>query len=209
MFKDSHRLPAVAGFEIPRLATADQRRVHEPSCGIWDIPPSFAVEHLLAHGIEGPAAATYLSAVTPLYAAAARIMAQLAGLLLLGTTSTTRGLPLDHPILASARAQMQEASDRQRALPAPASALRHRWAMTAIMEGLAAALLQIETTSATLDGHSRQEQVTQIARQLHLVQRLLVAAAVPNVGITPVDLSAACCSCGSAPLINAQLRGRQ
>ena len=180
------------------MTAPNDGRVHHVTCGIWDIPPTSQVEHLLSISSATPEGATYLSAVTPLYAATARILAQLAGLLLLGMTSGARGLPLDHMIFASARAQLAEASERLQALRAPASALRHRAAMDAIIDGLTATAQLIGATSASLDGQRRQEDVSQIARRLHVVQHLLVAAAVPNVGITPVDLSAACCSCGSA-----------
>jgi hypothetical protein len=192
----------------------DYRRVHQVDCGMWEIPPTSEVEHLLSIGIETAAAAAYLSHITPIYAASARTLAQLAGLLLLGMTGGTRGLPLDHMILASARQQLLEASERLKGLRAPAIALRHQSAMMAIMGGLMAALKQIETTSASLDGHRKQEEVTQVARRLHVVQHLLVAAAVPNVRITPVDLSFACCSCGAAqpdkatPTVG-QARGRR
>lgn len=180
------------------MTASDHGRVHHATCGIWDIPPTSQVEYLLSISSATPAGAAYLSAITPLYAACARTLAQLAGLLLLGMTGGPRGLPLDHMILASARSQLLEASERLQALRAPASAARHWTAMTTIMDGLAAALQLIDGTSSFLDGHRRQEDVTQIARRLHAVQHLMVAAAVPNVGITPVDLSAACCSCGSA-----------
>ena len=212
---DASRLfPAVPKLGVPQTTALDHRRVHEVNCGIWDVPPTSEVEHLLTIGIETPAAAEYLSAITPLYAACARTLAQLAGLLLLGMTGGTRGLPLDHMILASARGQLLEASERLKWLRTPAIALRHRSAMTAIVDGLTAALQQIDTTSASLDGHRRQEEATKIARRLHVVQHLLVAAAVPNVRITPVDLGSACCSCGSTQLVNAtptvgQARGKQ
>lgn len=180
------------------MTALDHRRVHQANCGIWDIPPTSQVEHLLSIGIETPAAATYLSLITPIYAALARTLAQLAGLLLLGMTSGTRGFPLDHMIFASARGQLHEASDRLKSVRAPALALRHHAAMTEIVDSLSAALQQIGTTSAALDGSQKQQQARQIAHRLHVVQHIMVAAAVPNVGITPVDLSAACCSCSSA-----------
>lgn len=181
----------------------EHTQVHQANCGIWEIPQTAEIEHLLASGVDDPATASYLSAVTPLYSAAARSLSQLAGILLLAMTSRTPGLPLDHVILASAREQLREASERLRGLAAPSSALRHRSTMTDAMEGLAAALRMIDSIRASLDPHRRQQDVTVILRQLHVVQRLLIGAALPTVDIAPVDLNRSCCNCASAQSRNA------
>ena len=188
------------------MTFAEHKQVHQAQCGIWEIPQTAEIEYLLANGVNDPTVATYLSAITPLYSAASRILSQLAGLLLLAMTSQSSGLPLDHVILSSAREQLQEASDRLRGLAPLSSALRHRSIMTDAMEGLAAALGMIDLTRASLDPHRRQQDVTIILRQLHVVQRLLIVAALPTVNIAPVDLSMACCTCVSGKSTNAAIK---
>ena len=188
------------------MTFTEHKQVHQAKCGIWEIPQTAEIEYLQANGVDDPAVAAYLSAVTPLYSAAARSLSQLAGLLLLAMTSQTLGLPLDHVILSSAREQLQEASDRLRGLAAPSSAHRHRFIMTDAMDGLAEALRMIDSTRASLDSYRRQQDVAVILRQLHVVQRLLIVAALPTVNIAPVDLSLACCTCASGESRNAAIK---
>jgi hypothetical protein len=111
-------------------------------------------------------------------------------------TGLSRGIALDHPIQSSVLDQLAEISARLPALTAPPAARRHHVVMTDILARLSAVPQQLDQISRMLGNQSRREEVGAVARQLYVVQRLLVEAAVPKAGIAPVDLSQACCTCG-------------
>lgn len=172
--------------------------IHDAQCGIWDIPDASQVDVILDGGYRDEAVASYLAHASPLYNVLSRVLAQLSGVLLLAMTRGHRDLSLDHAIYTTAVEQLAEARDRLRALKSPPAAARHHAALQELAACLADAAKTMDSLSALVGQHARDDARHDIIRKLHVAQRLLIATAEPDANITPVDFSHACCTCGAS-----------
>ncbi|MBO0904724.1 hypothetical protein [Jiella sonneratiae] len=177
---------------------------HASHCDVWDLPPPPEADARLAHVEPGDEAMQrYRSGVRPVYETLARVMAQLSGLFLLRLTGGGRALQLDHPMFGVACDQLAAGRDDLRALAVPAAATRHHAALSLMAGHLAAAAQAMDRLAASRGAAPDEDGKRGVLRQLHAAQGLLIAAAEPDAGITPIDFSHACCSCGSAVRLKA------
>lgn len=176
---------------------ANHPALHAADCGVWDIPRTQDIDLLVSGPGFDDAAATYLTEIAPLYHSLAQVLAQVSGVLLLAMTSRHGAIPLDHSAWQEARRRLAEAPQRMRGLKLPPAAATHFRAMEEIAAHLGAAAAEVEAAATTLAETPREARLRQALARLHAAQKLLVAAAVPDAKITPVDLSHACCNCGA------------
>ncbi|MEJ8569962.1 hypothetical protein [Microbaculum marinum] len=169
--------------------------IHGADCSIWDLPADAAPDALIGEGIDRDEVIAYLGAARPVYDAFKRVLGQFAGLLLLSQADSRSVVDLDLPMHTSARDQLLEATERLRAVPATAAVERHRDALLAIAGLLRSGLEKLEKD---LSSPRRAEaEFEAMSALLHEAQRRLLAASEPRAGMTPVDFSHACCSCGA------------
>ena len=121
-----------------------------------------------------------------------RCLGQMAGLLLLLQTrcldSHRAGVTHD-----AMREILAELSDRLRALKAPEGAQRHFRALEALVRQLEAGAEQLNRQKDLIDPASAD--LDALVRKLFAIQQGLLAAAQPRAGLSPVDFTAACCTC--------------
>ncbi len=176
-----------------RLDRATPHTVHRADCDIWQTPQDAEPEALIAEGIEDEAVVRYCSAARPVYDAYKRVLGQLSGVLLLAQTGADDPGWRDR-ILDTAESQLAEARERVNALrPAPAVARHHE-----TLAGLAVQLGRLHSEirhQALLVGARREWDG--LVSDLYAAHRRLLAASEPRAGMTPVDFSHGCCSCGS------------
>lgn len=176
-----------------RLAETAPRSVHSADCTIWETPPDAQPDALLAAGINEDEVVRYCGEVRPVYDAFKRVLGQLSGVLLLAQTGA------DDPawresILDTAKGQIEAARDRLATLRPSRPAQRH-------YDALVRLAAQLEALHAEIRGETRlvgaEREWDRLVSELFSVHRGLLAVSEPRAGMTPVDFSHACCSCGA------------
>lgn len=172
------------------------RRLHRSDCDVWDLPAADAAGSLQPSTGLDPETDRYLAEIAPAYERLGRVMAQLGGIFLLTLTrdGTGAGLHLDHAMYSVARTQLAEARDTIRAARPPATARRHHAGLSDLDDHLGEAADGMDRAAASRGVADTDRR--DILRRLAAAQRLLVACAEPDVGMTPVDFENACCNCG-------------
>lgn len=178
-----------------QLDGAGSGTVHQADCSIWDTPADAAPDALIGEGIDRNDVIAYLGAVRPIYDALKRVLGQFAGLLLLAQADSRPVVDLDLPMHTSAKDQLREATDRLRAVRSTAAVERHRGALQTIADLLLAGLEKLESDlSSPRRAEAEMEAMMMLLSQ---AQQRLLAVSEPRAGMTPVDFSHACCSCGA------------
>jgi hypothetical protein len=166
--------------------------IHDPNCSMWDTPAESGPDHLVTIGYHDERVAAYLSTLRPVYDAMKRCLGQMAGLLLLLQTrcldSHRAGVTHD-----AIRKILVELSDRLRALKAPEGAQRHFRGLEDLVRQLEAGAEQLNRQKDLIDPASAD--LDALVRRLFAIQHGLLAAAEPRAGLSPVDFTAACCTC--------------
>jgi hypothetical protein len=166
--------------------------IHDPDCSTWDTPAESGADHLVAIGYQDERIALYLSTLRPVYDAMKRCLGQMAGLLLLLQTRCLdpHRAGVTHDAM---REGLAEISDRLRALQAPEGAQRHFRGLEALVRQLEAGAEQLNRQKDLIDPASAD--LDALVRRLFAIQQGLLAAAEPRAGLSPVDFTAACCTC--------------
>jgi hypothetical protein len=166
--------------------------IHDPDCSTWDTPAESGADHLLAIGYQDERIAAYLSTLRPVYDAMKRCLGQMAGLLLLLQTRCLdpHRAGVTHDAM---REILTELSDRLRALQAPEGTHRHFRGLEALVRQLEAGAEQLNRQKDLIDPASAD--LDALVRRLFAIQQGLLAAAEPRAGLSPVDFTAACCTC--------------
>lgn len=166
--------------------------IHRPDCSTWDTPAESRADHLVSIGYRDESIAVYLATLRPVYDAMKRCLGQMAGLLLL---LQTRSLDPHRASLAhdAIRDLLVELSDRLRALTAPEGAQRHFQRLEALVRQLEAGAEQLNRQKDLIDPASTG--LDALVGRLFAAQQGLLAAAEPRAGLSPVDFTAACCTC--------------
>jgi hypothetical protein len=110
----------------------DTRTIHSAACDIWETPALSAPDALLDQGYRDETTIAYLSAISPIYHALSRILAQFSGLLLLSMSAGRSELSLDHSMHQTALDQLCEAGERLAPIKVPPMADRHYRALAEI-----------------------------------------------------------------------------
>ncbi len=171
------------------------RPLHEVDCDVWDLPRTDTAEPLHPETGHDPATDRYLARIGPAYERLGRVMAQLSGIFLLALTRDGKGpgLHLDHALYSVARDQLAEAREIIAGAVAPGPAQRHRRGLMDLADRLEEAARGMDRmTTRSGDGDADRRDVL---KRLAAAQRLLIACAEPDAGITPVDFDNACCNC--------------
>jgi len=169
------------------------RRIHSADCEIWDVPPDAVPDALIAVGIEDEALVRYCAAARPVYDAYKRVLGQLSGVLLLVRTGADDPAWRDR-ILDAAAEQLGEARERLGGLEASPPAARHHDLLGGLAGQLAALLARLRQMVLVVGADREWDR---LVAELYAVHRRLLAASEPRAGMTPVDFSHACCSCGT------------
>jgi hypothetical protein len=166
--------------------------IHDLNCSTWDTPAESGADHLVALGYQDERIAAYLSTLRPVYDAMKRCLGQMAGLLLLLQTRSLdpHRAGVTHDTM---RDLLAELSDRLRALKAPESAQRHFHSLEVLVRQLETGAEQLNRQKDLIDPASAD--LDALVRTLFAIQHGLLAAAEPRAGISPVDFTAACCTC--------------
>jgi hypothetical protein len=166
--------------------------IHDLNCSTWDTPAESGADHLVALGYQDERIAAYLSTLRPVYDAMKRCLGQMAGLLLLLQTRSLdpHRAGVTHDAM---RDLLAELSDRLRALKAPESARRHFRGLEALVRQLETGAEQLNRQKDLIDPASAD--LDALVRTLFAIQHGLLAAAEPRAGLSPVDFTAACCTC--------------
>lgn len=166
--------------------------IHDPNCSTWDTPAESGADHLVAIGYQDERIAAYLSTLRPVYDAMKRCLGQMAGLLLL---LQTRSLDphRDGVTHDAVRDLLAELSDRLRALKAPESAQRHFRGLEVLVRQLQTGAEQLNRQKDLIDPASAD--LDALVRTMFAIQHGLLVAAEPRAGLSPVDFTAACCTC--------------
>jgi hypothetical protein len=166
--------------------------IHDPNCSTWDTPAESGTDHLVAIGYHDERIAAYLSTLRPVYDAMKRCLGQMAGLLLLLQTRCLdpHRAGVTHDAM---RDLLAELSDRLRALKAPEGAQRHFRGLEALVRQLEAGAEQLNRQKDLIDPASAD--LDALVRRLFAIQHGLLEAAEPRAGLSPVDFTAACCTC--------------
>jgi len=174
-----------------------QRMIHRAECDAWDLPPAGTAERLHPETGRDEAVDRYLARIAPGYDRLGRAMAQLSGVFLLALTRDGQapGLHLDHAIHALALDQLAEARDILGGVAAPEPARRHHAGLLDLAECLSAAAAGMDRMAGRRDAAGRETDKRDVLQRLAAAQRLLIATAAPDAGITPVDFEHACCNC--------------
>ena len=171
--------------------------LHQASCDVWDMPRSDAVESFHPETGRDPATDLYLARIAPAYERLARVLAQLCGVFLLALTRDGKGtvIHLDHAIYTIALDQLGESREIIGGAVAPEAAQRHRTGLVDLADHLAAAAAGMDRMSGRRTGVDFDTDKRDVLKCLAVAQRLLIATAEPDAGITPVDFDHACCNC--------------
>ena len=127
-------------------------------------------------------------ALQPLFAKAARLLGQTAGLLLLASAGSEPGRQRDH--LHVARLQWAELRDSYRAVESPASASRE--AVGTTIERLGALLDRLDRRFQAYLGE--EGELAGLLAELATTRRILQAGSCPHGGLAIIDLAGACCA---------------
>jgi hypothetical protein len=176
-----------------RLDPSAGDRIHRADCDIWDTPADAMPEALIASGIEDEDVVRYCAAARPVYDAYKRVLGQLSGVLLLAQTGADDPAWRDR-ILDAAGEQLAEARERLGALRSTPPVARHHDLLAGLAEQLAALHARLRR-AVLLVGADRDWD--RLVSELYATHRRLLAASEPRAGMTPVDFSHACCSCGA------------
>lgn len=167
------------------------RLVHHANCRTWDIPDQDDDS-----SVPDPeeALVRYAASVAPVYRVLSALVAQTALLLLLSTDRRPDRYRPYHESNKSLQTEIKEAEATLGTISAPAAAGRHHW----ILLKTAAVLKEVLTT---LDEPSFRSSRTDPAASVALISSLrnvhdmLQLSALPQAGISTVDLEQACCNC--------------
>jgi hypothetical protein len=174
------------------LVRPPERTVHRADCSIWDTPADAAPEALIVAGIEDEAVIRYCGAARPVYDAFKRVLGQLSGILLLAETGADDPAWRDG-ILDAAGDQVAAARERLGALRPASPVARHYDSLAALAERIGRLHGDLRPRRLEVGGDADLEP---LVRELFAIHRQLLAASEPRAGMTPVDFSHACCSCG-------------
>ncbi len=179
----------------------EKRTVHQADCDVWDLPK--ASDNL--HPAPGPDAATerYLAQMKPAYDGLARVLAQLSGVFLLALTrdGAGPGLHLDHPVYTIALNDLAEARETIGGVVAPDAGRHHRAGLVDLADRLADTAAGMDRMTRRRIATDRESDKRAVLQHLAAAQRLLVATAEPDAGLTPVDFDHACCNCAPKPAL--------
>ncbi len=131
-------------------------------------------------------------ALQPLFAQAASLLGQTAGLLLLASAGSAPERQKDH--LRVARAQWRDLQEAFRDLDSPAPATSSHRAVGATIERLGPLLDRLDRrfqASLREDG-----ELACLLAELAATRRILQAGSCPHGGLAIVDLAGACCAAG-------------
>ena len=176
-----------------RLDRPGSDAIHRADCDIWQTPPDAEPEALIAGGIADEAVVRYCSAARPVYDAYKRVLGQLSGVLLLAQTGADDPGWRDR-ILDTAEHQLSEARERVIALHPTSPTARHHGMLAALADQLGRLQAEIRHEVLRIGAHRQWDRLTS---DLYAVHRQLLAASEPRAGMTPVDFSHGCCSCGA------------
>ncbi|CAB3780197.1 hypothetical protein [Pararobbsia alpina] len=167
--------------------------VHEYGCDALDMPPddldpladiSTTRDDLIAYAIQ----------LRPHYERVNRVIAQLAGLFIL---AQARGrFEADHDAVVKCIEQATACVDAIAGIRPPPMAKRQYWCTSravALVNGVTA-----EFGASTRDPARVREYVARWTDQLRRANALIRWASERSLGLSPIDLSQACCNCGSA-----------
>lgn len=170
--------------------------VHRPDCALLQHPAEEAVEapaeEALLEALDSEAAAAYALACRSIYEDLRRIIGQLAGLLILGRL-TRRVDFLDFEHVETCRARWREAAERLAVLRAPGGLAAHKGRIAASHELCGCILKGLPTLTAQADSDRAFDRM---GEQIAQAYRHLSAASSDKAGLSMVDFSHACCTCG-------------
>jgi len=166
--------------------------IHAAACSVWDVPAESTPEALSAKGYRVDAHAAYLAAARPIYDGLKRCVGQLGGVLLLMQTKGLDRTRADD-VLRSARDQLRELEERSLAFPVPSGAQPHHDELRRLLGLLGTVYRRLERTADLIDPASAE--LNDAVAALFACHGGLLAAAEPRAGLSPVDFTAACCTC--------------
>jgi hypothetical protein len=129
-------------------------------------------------------------ALQPLFAKAARLLGQTAGLLMLATAGSEPERQRSH--LQIARAQWRELQDDFRGLGSPADAVPSHRAVGATIERLGLLLDRLD--DRFLASLREDSELASLLTELAATRRVLQSGSCPHGGLTIVDMAGACCA---------------
>jgi len=144
--------------------------------------------------IDNEEVATYALAVRPVYGRLKRVLGQVGGLLILAQTAPHQA-DRDRPMIETAREQVEEARDGLGLVRPPRQSSRHYAALCEILDHLDGLLNTLRRRVDLVSPSS--SDLDAALRQLFAAHDLLLAVSDDRAGMTPVDFSHACCSCGA------------
>lgn len=170
----------------------DKPLVHLADCDVLDAPD--ATEEFDGDiTVNQDELIAYALAIRPQYNKTARLIGQLAGLLLL---AQARGrLDFDFEAFKPPIEQARECIDAIYSIPAPIGGRRRHWALCRAMT-----LVNGVTNEFThsIGGEAQvREQVAKWSEQLKRANALVRWASDSSMGLNPIDFSQACCCCKS------------
>lgn len=170
--------------------------VHRPDCAMvaegGPFPAPVVAPDEIAASLGDYEAAAYAIACRPLYEDLRRVVGQLSGLLIL-VELTRSGEARDLPELAAARDRWRAGADRLGALKPPGACAPHLAQLRACHDACGRALAIFDVLRARVAEESTLESIAVTLRRAYAHLR---AATADEAGLSMVDLSHACCSCG-------------
>jgi hypothetical protein len=142
--------------------------------------------------VENDRLIAYALAADPVFTGMRALIGQLAGILILAQARRCRGVG-DLPDVAIARERWSEIADHLAGIAAPEGRL-------ADVRLLGEAAAQVEEAIAIVEEMrpvGMDESVVKATTHLKAAYRLMQVACDHRLGLTMIDTSAACCSCGS------------
>ena len=166
--------------------------IHDPNCSTWDTPAESGADHLVAMGYHDERIARLSVVPAPGLRRDETLSRTDGGSLLLLQTRCLdpHRAGVTHDAM---RGILAELSDRLRALKAPEGAQRHFRGLEALVRQLEAGAEQLNRQKDLIDPASAD--LDALVRRLFAIQHGLLAAAEPRAGLSPVDFTAACCTC--------------
>lgn len=169
--------------------------VHRPDCTLFadgPLPAPVAGPQDLARLLGSEAVAGYAAGCRPVFEDLRRVIGQLAGLMILAQLTCSADVAsLDE--LDSCRRRWIEAGERMAALAAPAALAPHREQLAAAHDFSGRALGTFSDLRPSGDNEATFEAISRHVRRAYAH---LSAATAVKAGLSMVDLSHACCSCG-------------
>ena len=166
--------------------------IHDLGCIAMELPaldPAIVLDVL-----NDEAAASYATAVRPVYWHFRQVISQLSGLLILCQTSP-KWADRDQPMVTTARCQFREAEELRLSCNVPTVAAGHADLMRRIAEELGAVFAMLDRRCSLLDPDSSELDVG--IQRLFRAHGLLLRVSDDRLDMTPVDFSNACCSCAA------------